>query len=165
MWAPSNQAFWEAQNINKVWSLGTMSKVGYSYTREKFSVATDLSFNYTRSIFQEALRFPRIAVGDQLLYTPVFQGMANFRLNIVDFELRYQHQIVGQTQGANDEIPRFHVGNVHFSHPFDHGNLAGKIFLTINNIFNQNYVIVERRPMPGTNVLFGMHINFKNKKL
>ena len=165
MWAPSNQAFWEAQNINKVWSLGTMSKVGYSYTRAKFSVATDLNFNYTRSIFQEALRFPRIAVGDQLLYTPVFQGMANFRLNIVGFELRYQHQIVGQTQGANDEIPRFHVGNVHFSHPFDQGNLSGKIFLTINNIFNQNYVVVERRPMPGTNVLFGMHINFKNKKL
>lgn len=161
LWAPGDRGFWTAQNVNKVWSWGSISKAAYTYKGLNFSLGADASFNYIHSSYQEAMLFPRIEVGDQLLYTPLFQGMTNLRLTIASFELRYQHQLVGKTQGANEEIPRYHVANVHLSHRFSQGKFSGKIFLTVNNIFNLNYVVVERRPMPGTNVLFGMHFNFK----
>jgi outer membrane receptor for Fe3+-dicitrate len=78
-----------------------------------------------------------------------------------EWSIRYQHLVIGETLGANDLIPRYHVGNIHLAYSFKQNNFSGKIFTSINNIYNQNYRVVERRPMPGTNLLFGININLK----
>lgn len=162
LWAPSDQGFfWSANNISKVWSYGNSSHLSYAFEKNKFRINSDLNFDFIRSTYRTSLDLPKIEKGDQLLYTPKFQGAGNFSIHIGDWNIRYQHQFVSETQGANEAIPSYHLGNVYLGFGFKQENLSGRIFLSLNNIYNQNYIVIERRPMPGTNVQCGININFK----
>lgn len=162
LWAPSDLGFfWGANNIAKVWSYGLSSRLDYDFKKGKFVFNSNLSFNYTNSTYQISLDLPKIEKGDQLFYTPKYQANGNVSLKLGEWSFRYQHLLIGETLGANDLIPRYHVGNIHLAYSFKQNNFSGKIFTSINNIYNQNYRVVERRAMPGTNLLFGININLK----
>ena len=162
LWAPSDIGFfWSASNIAKVWSYGSTTKLDYKYHKHRFSFQAGLGFDYTKSSYRIDLDLPKLSKGDQLFYTPIYQSTANISLQISHWAIQYQHQVVGETIGANDAIPRYHVGNVHFTYHFNQSNFSGKIFTSIQNIYNQNYIVVERRPMPGINAQFGININLK----
>jgi len=161
LWAPSTNSFyWSASNIAKVWSWGTESRLDYQYETKKGKLHYVLCANYTSSTYGINLDLPKIEKGDQLLYTPKYQINSSIEYQLGPLAFKYQHLFFGKTTGANDEIPSYHIGNVQMGYKFIQNKTSGTVFIALNNIYNQNYIVIERRPMPGINYQIGMNINF-----
>lgn len=161
LWAPSSTSFyWSASNIAKVWSWGSESRFSYGYNQKKWSILYDFNGNYTSSTYRVKVKLPVIEKGDQLFYTPKYQLSNSIQLKLNAFQVRYQHLFFGKTKGANDEIPSYHIGNLQLSYNFFQNKTSGLLFFALNNIYNQSYIVVERRPMPGINYQVGININF-----
>lgn len=162
LWAPSNTGvFWQANNIAKVWSWGSESKFTYSFSHKKVRFRYVGMFNYISSTYQTNLDLPRIRKGDQLLYTPEIQSNNTLELGLGIWRLNYEHLIVGETQAVNGVLEAYNLANISSTWTFNQEKVQTILFVTVNNVFNQNYIVVERRPSPGINYQVGMQLNFK----
>ncbi len=163
LWAPSTTNFyWEASNIAKVWSWGTETKLDYAYTQAKWHIGFTSLFSFTSSTYRIDLELPKINKGDQLLYTPKIQANNSIAFGFGPWSVDYSHMVVGETQAVNGVLEKYHVANLTNSFHFNQAKTATRLFVSINNIYNQNYIVVERRPSPGINYQIGMQLNFKN---
>lgn len=158
------QSFWSANNIAAVWSRGLENSLELSYQLSHFRMRLMLGYDYTRSTNQVALDNPKIAAGEQLLYTPIHQGFGHLILNWKSFHLNYSHRLVGSSQGISDPIAPFDLGQAGLRYQVQDKKVESQVFLQINNIWNQTYLVVERRPMPGIHYQFGIKLSYYNKK-
>jgi outer membrane receptor protein involved in Fe transport len=62
--------------------------------------------------------------------------------------------MLGITQGINDDVESSIVTNARAAYQLE----RTKIFLHINNLFNQSYFIIERRPIPGRHFRIGIQL-------
>lgn len=160
----TGQNFWSANNIAAVWSRGLEPRLKISYQVSDLHLALQLGYDYTRSTNQIALENPRIAKGQQLLYTPVHQGFGNLQLTWKSLQLSYNHRWVGPSQGINDPLASFDIGQAQLQYRVAEDKVESHLFFQVNNIWNQTYLVVERRPMPGTHYQFGIKLSFYNKQ-
>ena len=121
----------------------------------KHNASVKLSYNYTQSTFQFDLRSPDISVGDQTYYTPVHQAVGRLRYSCPKFSLDYTHRIQSGVETIIDPLDGFHLANLQLKSHLK--NLT--VFFEVNNIWNANYRVIERRVMPGRNYNIG--VNFK----
>jgi len=162
-WAPSNEfGFWQAQNLTEVWSRGLESSFNYKAKIKALAYSLSLNHNFIKSTNEVAITLPKLAKGEQLIYTPLHQISGRLSLKYKKISLSYFHLFSGENQGVNDAIPAYHVGNVTTNYLTDYKNSEINFFLQVQNIWNARYVVVERRPMPGIN--FQLGINFTLKK-
>lgn len=165
IWKPSlSNSFWEASNVAKVWSRGIETSFSYQFSKNSWKLRANANFSYNRSSYQIELKLPAIEKGDQLFYTPIFQTNLKVELSYKNLQLSYYHFYVSETLGANDVLPAYHFANILANYQWKHQKVAGSIFLTVNNIYNASYQVVERRPMAGTNYQLGMQIHFTQQK-
>ncbi len=156
------QSFWSANNITKVWSRGLEPRVRLSYERKPFSLNWKVGYDYIRSTNQVALENPRIAQGAQLIYTPLHQAFTHLSIHWNNISVNYHHRFTGKTQGFNESIDAFQVGNSSLQYHLSNKTLSGKIFIHFNNIWNTEYFVIDRRPMPGTNYRIGLKFSYQN---
>lgn len=161
----SGQNFWSANNIAAVWSRGLEPRFNLSYQLSELRFQLNLGYDYTRSTNQIALENPKIAEGQQLLYTPIHQGFSNLQLGWQSLQLNYNHRFVGASQGINDPLAPFDIGQTSLQYHISGEKAQSHLFFQINNIWNRNYLVVERRPMPGVNYQFGLKLSYYNKEL
>ncbi|MBX2875100.1 MAG: TonB-dependent receptor plug domain-containing protein [Saprospiraceae bacterium] len=161
----TGQSFWSANNIAAVWSRGLEPRLNISYQLSQLGIKLQLGYDYVRSTNQIALENPRIAKGQQLLYTPVHQGFGNLQLDWQSLRLNYNHRLVGPSQGINDPLTAFDVGQVNLQYQLSEEKAESHLFFQVNNIWNRSYLIVERRPMPGANYQIGIKLSYYNKEL
>lgn len=160
----AGQNFWSANNIAAVWSRGLEPRLKLSYELSSLELGLQLGYDYTRSTNQIALENPKIAEGQQLLYTPIHQGFGNLQVGWRSLQLHYQHRWVGRSQGINDPLPSFDIGQASLQYHINEKKTESLVFFRVNNLWNQSYLVVERRPMPGTNYQFGIKLSYYNKK-
>lgn len=161
----TGQNFWSANNIAAVWSRGLEPRLKISYQVSDLHLTFQLGYDYTRSTNQIALENPRIAKGQQLLYTPIHQGFGNLQLTWKLLQLNYNHRFVGPSRGINDPLASFDIGQAQLQYRIAEENVESHLFFQANNIWNQSYLVVERRPMPGTHYQFGIKLSYYNKEL
>lgn len=162
LWAPSNTGvFWQANNIAKVWSWGSESVFTYGFNHKNIRFRYVGRLNYTSSTYRTSLDLPKITKGDQLLYTPEIQSNNSLSVGLGIWTLNYEHLIVGETQAVNEVLEAYNLANLSSTWTFNQAKVQTNLFVTINNIFNQNYIVVERRPSPGINYQVGIQLNFK----
>ena len=166
LWSkPENQSFWTAHNIAKVWSRGLEPMATLTYRNGDFYWQTQLGYDFTRSTNEVRVASPKINAGDQLLYTPVHQAISTLSLSWKSISLGYFHRYVGPSEGINEQIKGYQVGDARLMYAFNWGDYEGQAFLNAQNIWNTSYVVIERRPMPGIQLQGGITIQFsKNKK-
>lgn len=161
LWIPlDNQSFWSANNIASVWSRGLEQQLKWSWETEAFQFTNQLSYSYVRSTNQIALERPRLAKNEQLIYTPVHQLQAQIEWFWKCFSLRYQHTFADETRGVNETLAAYQLGQSSFSYHYSKDNHQIQFFTHIYNVWNTDYAIVERRPMPGRNYVVGVHYSF-----
>ncbi len=160
----TGQTFWSANNIVAVWSRGLEPRLSLSYQLSQLRFKLQLGYDYTRSTNQIALENPKIAEGQQLLYTPIHQGFGNLQLSWQSLQLSYHHRFVGASQGINDALESFDLGQANLQYRLSEEETESHLFFQINNIWNHSYFVVERRPMPGTHYRFGIKLSFYNKQ-
>ncbi|MEL6719025.1 MAG: hypothetical protein AAFP82_09945, partial [Bacteroidota bacterium] len=64
------------------------------------------------------------------------------------------------TLGINENLFAYQIGNAHLQYELQKGKYQGQLFLNINNLWNTDYFIIERRPMPGRHYSIGAKILF-----
>lgn len=161
----SGQPFWSANNIAAVRSRGLEPRLNLTYQYAQLQLALQLGYDYTRSTNEVSLKNPNIAKGEQLLYTPLHQGFGNLQFNWQSLELNYSHRLVGPSQGINDALPGFHLGQANLQYELADKKVESLLFFQVNNIWNHSYLVIERRPMPGTHYQFGIKLSYYNKEL
>jgi vitamin B12 transporter len=158
-----NQSFWSANNIAEVWSRGMEQRFSYVFQQKKFRLQLNLAYDYIRSTNQIALSSPRLDKGSQLIYTPEHQGFAKLSVGWKQWSLSYHHQFTGASQGINDELPAYHFANARLQYTIERDNYKGSLFFNINNIWDSEYLVIERRPMPGVHFQAGFNFLFYKK--
>jgi len=149
------QRFWSANNIAKVWSRGVEQRLSFE-KKEWFKLI--LGYDYIRSTNQIALTLPKIAAGSQLFYTPEHQGFIKANFYWKDVRASYQHQFVGATLGINENLESYQIGNARLQYQLQKGKYDGQLFLNIHNLWDTDYFIIERRPMPGRHYVVGIRL-------
>ncbi len=156
------QSFWSANNITKVWSRGLEPRLKLTFQAKQLAATWKLGYDYIRSTNQVALENPKIAQGAQLIYTPLHQAFTHLSVRWKNISANYQHRFTGKTEGLNEAIDAFHVGHSSLQYHLSNKTLGGKVFIHFNNIWNTEYFVIERRPMPGTNYRIGIKFSYQN---
>lgn len=161
LWSPGQDVpYWSAQNVNNVVSKGLEQDFLIQYKIKDCQIVLNLGYNYISSAYQTALTLPKVEAGDQLLYTPIHNGRASFSIENQQWVIHYNHSWTGLTQGVNETLPSYHVGNIKLGYNTNVRTTNLLISLNVFNILDQEYFIVERRPIAGINYNLGITIKY-----
>ncbi|MEM1322544.1 MAG: TonB-dependent receptor [Bacteroidota bacterium] len=158
------QQFWSANNITQVWSRGLEARLTMTYHFNALKLQLRGGYDYIRSTNQVALENPRIPAGDQLAYTPIHQAFGTFSVEWKSLYLAYQHNYTGATVGINEPLPSFQIGNLRLQYTGQVAKFKGVLFFNINNLWDQDYLVIERRAMPGIHFQTGLRLSFNQKQ-
>ncbi|MEO0626740.1 MAG: TonB-dependent receptor [Bacteroidota bacterium] len=153
------QSFWSANNITSVRSWGLEPRMTLGLQVENLKLQWRAGYDYVRSTNLVKLENPRMAEGEQLIYTPIHQAFSSISLDWKGFHLAYRHQYIGPAQGINDPLDAFQVGRVRLQYQNLFQPYQGTLFLNVNNIWDADYLVVERRPMPGIQFQVGLNLS------
>ena len=155
------ETFFSPNNLTEVISQGLEQRLGYERRWAAVSLSASGGYDYVRSTNQVAVANPRIAAGEQLVYVPRHRAFAGLELSGHRWLLRYQHRYTAAARGLNvTRIPGYALGDgvVQYSWAFGAFELSG--WLRIDNLWNTDYRVIERRPMPGRTFTLGVHLDF-----
>ena len=163
LWAPTEgQGIWSAFNITKVWSRGIEPRFTFSQKIKTIQLHFYTGYDFIKSTNQVAMDLPKREIGQQLIYVPTHQAFGRANLDWKNIGFSYQHSFIGKSRGQYGELESYHIGNTRLQYSQNLKKCKSIVFFNINNIWNTNYIVVERRPMPGTNYQIGINFLFQN---
>lgn len=148
-WAQRDeQLFWSAQNITEVWSRGVQLRWTQDIRNSFCQLQLSSNYQWTRSTFQTPVQNPSIERGEQLWYTPEHQLLIQIEGSKGRFKWQLGQRYVSASSGINADLEDYHLGTLRLAlHP---GKGAGsQVYLRVDNLWDENYRVIERRPMPG----------------
>ena len=164
LWAQlEGQSFWSANNIARVWSRGIEPRFSLTHQRGPWRGRIALGYDHIRSTNQVSLDRPRIEAGQQLIYNPIHQAFAQATLGWRDWELTYGQHYQGPTRAVNEDLPSYQVGRLRLQYRTQLGRYRAQAYCNLNNLWDVDYFIVERRPMPGIHFQLGFRLSFTQK--
>ena len=156
LWSlPEAASFWQATNATVVRTLGAELGLRQEVSLREGSLSWETKYQYNRSRYEETLAQPSLESGSRLLLTPDHLGVASVGYTNEFWKIEYQHEFTGESRGINEDVKAFHLGHLYGELQLD-DNIVGHI--SVRNIWNESYVLTERRPMPGRNFEIGLHI-------
>jgi len=150
--------FFQAMNLPKVWSRGLEGFFNTALVKGDNQFDLQVSYNYNPSTYQFSLLNPDIAAYDQVYYTPLHQTVANLSWTTPQFKITYAHRYQSGVTTIIDPLEGFHLGELRAQYIHRDANF----FIEIDNLWNANYRVIERRAMPGRN--FNLGVNFEIKE-
>jgi len=167
MWSPGTSGFWTASNIASVWSRGTETRATIRYRIKNLLLRFDGGYDRVASTNQGELDVAGMDIGEQLLYTPEELAFVSVTAQWNGLSLRYRHNYTSQSRGANEFIPAFHTADLRLevgSKTRKSSSVHSRFFFDIMNLYDADYFILDRRPMPGINFQAGFRIHFSKPK-
>ena len=171
---PTAKGYWTPSNVKQVHSYGfeLRGRVSVDLGRE-WGIRLDGNWSKTRSINQDEPRsWADQSVGKQLVYIPEYSSSITGRLTWKRFTLiyKYNHYSERYTTSSNDGgklgvLTPYYMNDVSLEKTFV-SERVGELSLkfSIYNLFNEKYVSVLSRPMPGRNYGFFISITPNWKK-
>jgi len=153
------ESYWSADNIAEVWSRGLEARLSVQYSENDWKTSLKTGYDYVRSTNVFELNNPNIAAGSQLFYTPVHRLFANLKITKQYLSFTYRHQFTSETNGLNESLASYFYADARLLYNLKKTKLNGSIFLNVNNLWNTDYFVIERRPMPGRHFQVGLTLN------
>jgi vitamin B12 transporter len=154
------QVFWSANNITRVRSRGLEQRLDWEYSGAGGPVIRlSLGYDLTRSTNEVALTRPLLHAGSQLHYVPVHQGFAVCTVQWRGWQGQYQHRYTSGVRGIQTDLPAFDLGWAAVEKTLTLGSHSARVFLQLENTWDNTYRVVERRPMPGRWYSGGITLN------
>ncbi|MCB0629008.1 MAG: TonB-dependent receptor [Saprospiraceae bacterium] len=165
LWSrPADQAFWSSNNIAKVWSRGLEQRLNWQQSIAKWKIHLQLGYDLIRSTNEVALENPKIEKGEQLVYVPRHQAFAGLDLRWQQWHWQYRQTYTGSVHTLNtDDLAAYHLGFTSLSYRLSVKNWTTQLFFNIDNLWNTDYRVIERRVMPGRNVQLGLLLQIQKK--
>ncbi len=161
-----DQNFWSASNIAEVWSRGFDLSTEWKakINQKKWSILNQYTF--TKSTNEVELEFPKTVKGSQLIYTPVHQFRNVMGFSSKQFSAQLRNRFTGPTTGINQNIESYFITNITLGYFNQWKSLSYSLRISCNNIFDQQYFIIENRPMVGRNfnLTLGVEFNTTNNE-
>lgn len=172
IWLPTTKGFFSPSNIKEVHAYGIELKAdATAILGNGCKLNLSGSYSWTPSINNGEPASPAdLSVGKQLPYVPRHSASVNGHLHWKSWGFLYKWCYYSQryTMSSNDQtltghLPTYFMNNlaIEKSYNWKPANVAFK--LAINNLFNEDYLSVLSRPMPGINFEFFVAITPKIK--
>lgn len=175
IWLPTTKGFFSPRNVKKVHAYGIEGKLNIAFEPFKGWIF-DLngSYSWTPSINEGEKMSPADqSVGKQLPYVPKHSASFTGRLTWKSWSFLYKWAYYSErfTMSSNDytitgHLPKYYMSNVSLEKGLKFKPVDLQLKLAVNNIFNEDYLSVLSRPMPGINFEFfvGITPKFGKKK-
>lgn len=165
LWARrEGQSFFSPQNIAEVWSRGVENRFNLHLKLPFAELAVSGGYDFTRSTNEKAIKSPKIEAGAQLFYVPRHQVFGEVSIRKNGFQAVVFHRFTGAVTGLNEAVPYFSISSFRAQYAHFRGRWSGTLFLHIENLWNADYKVIERRPMPGRYFRAGISTGFiKNR--
>ena len=160
IWLPTTKGFFSPDNIKDVHAYGVelQGDLKVNLTKE-WQLMLDGSFSWTPSINQGEPRTPADkSVGKQLPYVPEFSSSVTGTLSWRRWTFMYKWCYYSErfTMSSNDisltgKLPPYFMSNISLEKILDFNFMELSVKGVINNLFNEQYLSVLSRPMPGIN--------------
>ena len=160
IWLPTPKGFFSPENIKDVHAYGVELQAALSVAlTPKWQLDLNGNFSWTPSINEGEPRSPADrSVGKQLPYVPEFSSSVTGRLSWRRWSFLYKWCWYSErfTMSSNDlslsgKLPEYFMSNISLEKVlvFNWADLSIKG--TVNNLFDEEYMSVLSRPMPGIN--------------
>ena len=173
IWLPTTKGFFSPDNIKDVHAYGVELKADMDVALAKeWLLGLNGTFSWTPSINEGEPRTPADkSVGKQLPYVPEFSSSVTGRLSWRSWSLLYKwcYYSTRYTMSSNDisltgKLPPYFMSNIMLEKSFSLERADLSLKGSINNLFNEDYLSVLSRPMPGINYSLFLSITPKWRK-
>ena len=175
IWLPTFKGFFSPRNIKTVHAYGVETKADMGFLIAKdWHLDLSGSFSWTPSINKGEKMTPADqSVGKQLPYVPKYSASFIGRISWNNWSFLYKWCWYSEryTMSSNDytitgHLPQYFMNNVSVEKNLFFKPLDLQIKLAVNNLFNEDYLSVLSRPMPGINfeLFIGITPKFLNPK-
>ncbi len=164
LWLPGI-TYWSPQNIASVWSRGieTNNKLIVHNGKTKISIA--VITNYVLSTNNKTRYENDEALNKQLIYTPMYSGLAKATIEFKRLAISYRHNYTGYRYTSTDNtqyLTPYDLGSANISYRIKRKNSSASAYFQINNIWNKEYQLLLNRAMPLQNFETGISFSFNN---
>ena len=170
IWLPTTKGFFSPRNIKRVHAYGVESNGDLEVILSRnWKLDMQGTWSWTPSINEgEPMSPADKSVGKQLPYVPEYSATVNGRLSYRSWSFLYKWCYYSRryTMSSNDitltgALPKYYMSSITLEKgvqlKWAHLSLKG----TVNNLFNEDYLSVLARPMPGINFEFFIGITPK----
>jgi iron complex outermembrane receptor protein len=165
LWAVQpGEFYYSPGNITEVWSRGIEQRLHFSAPVASHVLKLNLGYDFVRSTSLKDVALPTIKAGEQLIYTPEHQAFGSIDYGLAQWHFSYQHRYTGQVATQTEALEDYHVGSFYLEKTIPFQPMTARVFIQIDNVWNANYRVVERRPMPGRNFRVGLRMDFEKLK-
>ena len=170
LWLPTTKGFFSPRNIKDVHAYGIEMKSDYVVSLKKdLQLTLNGTLSWTPSINEgEPMSPADQSVGKQLPYVPEWSSSITGRLSWKRWSLLYKWCYYSEryTMSSNDisltgKLPPYFMNNVTLERGVTTKWVELSLKGAINNLFNEEYLSVLSRPMPGINFEFFIGITPK----
>ena len=160
MWLPMPKGFFSPRNVKDVHAYGVELQAESSVALAKdWSLGLDGNFSWTPSINNgEPMSPADKSVGKQLPYVPEYSASLTANLKWRSWKLLYKWCYYSRryTMSSNDltlsgSLPTYYMNNVSLEKAISLSWADLNIKGAVNNLFDEEYMSVLSRPMPGIN--------------
>lgn len=175
IWLPTTKGFFSPRNVKTVHAYGIEINGEASFDLGRcWLLNLNSSFSWTPSVNNGEKMSPADqSVGKQLPYVPKYSASVIGRLNWKSWAFTYKWCYYSQrfTMTSNDytitgHLPKYFMSNISLEKNLFFKPCDVQLKLAVNNLFNEDYLSVLSRPMPGINFEFfiGITPKFLNPK-
>ncbi len=170
IWLPTTKGFFSPRNVKKVHAYGVEVKASLSVQPFRgWVLDLDGSYSWTPSINEGEKMSPADkSVGRQLPYVPEHSASLTGRLSWRTWALLYKWAYYSErfTMSSNDytltgHLPQYYMSNISVEKTLTFKPLDLQLKFAVNNLFDEEYLSVLARPMPGINFEFFIGITPK----
>lgn len=163
LWLPTTKGFFSPRNVKKVHAYGLEAKLNLSLQPFRgWMLDINGSYSWTPSVNEGEKMSPAdLSVGKQLPYVPRHSASLTYRLAWRSWALLYKWCYYSErfTMSSNDytltgHLPAYFMSNVSLEKCLRFKPADLQLKLAVNNLFNEDYLSVLSRPMPGINFEF-----------
>jgi len=151
IWLPGSSGLWSPANVMKVWSRGVEYKLNVSCTVNKWKVSLSGLYNYVLSSVEKTTTGNDASLNKQLIYVPIQNAQGSFTIAYKGTSVSYNHAYTGYrfTSSDNTEFLKpYSVGNLHIAQTFNLKSSYLRLFVQLNNVWNEKYQVIAYRAMP-----------------
>lgn len=170
IWLPTTKGFFSPDNIKDVHAYGIELKTDLDLAlTQELTLGLNGTFSWTPSINKGEPRTPADqSVGKQLPYVPKYSSTVTGRLSWRKWSFLYKWCYYSErfTMSSNDisltgKLPPYFMSNITLEKGLSFNWADISLKGAINNLFNEEYLSVLSRPMPGINFEFFIGITPK----
>lgn len=170
IWLPTTKGFFSPRNVKKVHAYGIEVKSNVVIRpADGWIIDINGSYSWTPSVNEGEKMSPAdMSVGKQLPYVPRHSASVTGRLswNTWGFLYKWAYYSERFTMSSNDytltgHLPDYYMSNISFEKSMSFKPVDIQLKLAVNNLFNEDYMSVLSRPMPGINFEFFIGITPK----